>query len=515
MKDVLLGNNYNTYEEAVADAQYMSQAEALVHLIQGKNVFLSGGAGAGKSHVIERYVDYVRKTRPDTIIGITATTGMAALNIGGETIHRYAGMGIWKGTYDDYWEINKHKIRADKHKYGKSFFDDVQARLSSTDILIIDEVSMLSAQGLNFVIDRILAAKKRLPQIILVGDFTQLEPVSRPEDIAEYGQDIANPCYKCRSWKLINPTVCYLDKSWRAKDLTLKTILDNISLGKGRIQENIDLLNTIRVADKVEHKTSSVLMATNAAVDQHNAQMQAKNPNKAYHYLATHSSKRAEQLAKNLGIPETLTLKPGDRVMITQNIYRDSPVQLAEPTIRFEYGETDLKNGMIGTFDVVDGRPAVRYQNGDDNFLVVFKKPSTYSTIEEYENPNGDIVEMEYATQQYPLRLAYAISIHKSQGQTLDDVVIDLTKCWAPNLGYVALSRVRSAGDITLLRQGQRMGSDYALLVSEMSLAIKKEILAESLQNRIKHVDYDTLRDTPPIYLSNKTMVTQSGAKRF
>ena len=91
---------------------------------------------------------------------------------------------------------------------------------------------------------------------------------------------------------------------------------------------------------------------------------------------------------------------------------------------------------------------------------------------------------------QYPLKLAYAISVHKSQGQTLDNIIVDLTECWTENLGYVALSRTRSLRDITLLKRGGRLGSPKALLVSDKSLKIKEEILEASLKNRLEFEDW-------------------------
>ena len=90
---------------------------------------------------------------------------------------------------------------------------------------------------------------------------------------------------------------------------------------------------------------------------------------------------------------------------------------------------------------------------------------------------------------QYPIKLAYAISVHKSQGQTLDNILVDLTQCWMPNLGYVALSRVRSVKDITLIKRGAKVGSPNALLVTEESLRIKREILDESKKYRIENMD--------------------------
>ena len=89
--------------------------------------------------------------------------------------------------------------------------------------------------------------------------------------------------------------------------------------------------------------------------------------------------------------------------------------------------------------------------------------------------------------------MAYAISVHKSQGQTLDNIIVDLTECWTENLGYVALSRTRSLRDITLLKRNGRLGSQKALLVSEKSLKIKEEILEASLNNRLERHDWDEM----------------------
>lgn len=496
-------DNYETFEEAKDDAIYCSQAEALVHLLKGKNMFLSGGAGSGKSYVIEKYVKLMKCLKPDVNITITATTGLAALNIGGETIHSVSGLGINKCSYS---------VFAETTPYNKQY-RDCQDRLMAMDILIIDEVSMLSAQGLNFIIDRLYDAKGKLPQIILAGDFTQLPPVARHEDVVKYGQEVASCCYQSRGWNDINPIICYLDKSWRAKEQSLKVILENISMGHGRSPETIELLNTIPVTDKIDSLKSSVLMTTNKQVDHHNKQCQTQNDGDEYEFEAWYSSPQAQNYAKRVGIPDMLTLKDGDRVMITQNIksgqkahYEDGHViRFVETITKDELGDTvqlDIKNGMIGTFSLdAKDRPVVVYKHNNRKFYIHFIHPHSYT----YEETTGKIVYNEYTHAkerevirhtviQYPLKLAYAISVHKSQGQTLDNVIVDLTQCWTENLGYVALSRVRSSRDITLLKQNGRLGSPKALLVSKEALEIKENILAESLTNRIddfdKELDY-------------------------
>lgn len=475
-------DQYQTYQEAYQDAEYCSQAEALLHMLQGKNVFLSGGAGSGKSYTLERFVNCMKKLHPGIHIAITATTGIAALGIGGTTIHRVSGLGIWKGSYEDYLST-----------YGDTspWFRRQQRELKQIDVLITDEVSMLSAQGLGFVVDRLKDARGSLPQIIVVGDYTQLPAVARPEDIEAYGPMVAQTSYKCPAWDELNPTICYLDKSWRAEgDDTLKFILDNIAIGKGRTPENIEALSSIAVTKDVEASNASILMTTNRDVDAHNARQQSFNQGRQVTYSAIYDSPQAENYAKALGIPDELVLKDGDRVMITQNIDPVSPT----PEVRIIDMETEdvvtfpVCNGMIGTF-VAGNRPKVMYEKDGRHYLIQFLDRHAYSQTEVRPVSTGQgTVPMDVpilTVLQYPIKLAYAISVHKSQGQTLDHILVDLTQCWMPNLGYVALSRVRSVDDITLIKRGAKVGSPNALLVTEESLKIKQEILEESLRNRI------------------------------
>lgn len=267
LRGKILGD-YATFDDARDDAVYCSQAEVLLHMLNGDNVFLSGSAGAGKSYVIEQYVKLKREINSNTNIVVTATTGLAALNISGSTVHSVTGLGITKLCYDDYRKTTPAKTLRAKN-----------SELRAIDVLIIDEVSMLSAQGLNFIVDRFIDAKGGLPQIILAGDFNQLPPVATQQDIQDYGNLISEFCYKSRGWDIISPVICYLDKSWRAKDQRLKIILENISIGQGRSPETIDLLNTIRTTDNIDQRSSSILMTKNIRVDSYNEECQKLNTN--------------------------------------------------------------------------------------------------------------------------------------------------------------------------------------------------------------------------------------------
>ena len=479
-------DGYPTFEDAYRDAQFCSQAEALLHMLQGENVFLSGGAGSGKSYTLERFVRCMKQLHPGISIAVTATTGLAALSIGGTTVHKMTGLGVWKGSYEEYLST-----------YGDTspWFKRQQRDLKQLDVLIVDEVSMLSAQGLQFVVDRLYDARGTLPQIILVGDYTQLPAVATPEDIETYGPTVAQSSYKCPAWEAISPISCYLDKSWRADgDQTLKFILDNIATGRGRSPENLEALGEISVTTDVEPSTASILMTTNRDVDAHNQRQQSYNQGEAVSYYASYDSPQAENYAKSLGIPDVLTLKDGDRVMITQNI--DPMMDGAEArVVDLESGERadfPICNGMIGTF-IVGERPQVLYERDGRQYLIQFLDRHAYSQTEvksimTAQGPTmADVPTLTVL--QYPIKLAYAISVHKSQGQTLDNILVDLTQCWMPNLGYVALSRVRSVKDITLIKRGAKVGSPNALLVTEESLRIKREILDESKKYRIENMD--------------------------
>lgn len=489
LKENILGD-YTTFDDARDDAIYCSQAEVLVRMLNGDNVFLSGSAGAGKSYVIEQYVKLKRKVNRNTNIVVTATTGLAALNISGSTVHSVTGLGISKLCYDDYRKTTPAKTIRVKN-----------AELRGIDVLIIDEVSMLSAQGLNFIVDRFMDAKGGLPQIILAGDFNQLPPVATPQDIQDYGNLISEFCYKSRGWDTISPVVCYLDKSWRAKDQRLKIILENISMGQGRSPETIDLLNTIRTTDKIDKRSSSILMTKNIRVDSYNEECQKLNNNKPNQYVYKVDNEFAKNYAKKLGIPETLVFKEGDRVMITQNysINGESVIVLDD---NGQECNLPVRNGMIGTFILWRKLPAVKYTREGRNFTIIFKTPFEYvcwnaPTVYDIRsgsyNVKADMEAYKPCVYQYPLKLAYAISVHKSQGQTLDNIIVDLTECWTENLGYVALSRTRSLRDITLLKRGGRLGSPKALLVSEKSLKIKEEILESSLNNRLEADEWNKM----------------------
>jgi len=549
LNEILLENS--NLNEALKGAEYTSQTEAIIQMLMGNNVFLSGPAGSGKSFVIRKYCELVESFNPKVKIHKTSTTGLSAINIGGQTIQSFSGMGIYKHTYEDYLKLPGV---TDSGLYRGSLF-----KIRSSQILIIDEVSMLSARDLQFLVDRIKDIKKNIKylQIIVSGDFTQLQPVATKKDIETYGTDLADFCYGTKAWEELNFSLCYLDKIQRTSDKTLKELLDNISLGNGLSKEVADTIRTIPTSTTKYKPGVALLVSTNFQVDKINEDNHKINKGALFTNKTWCNPRTPEDSEKyafrELKLPEILKVKHGDTIMITAN--ESSAMPYSVPHIKYNLDNKErlirtseaknLKNGMIGTFELIDNEPYFKYYDSELNKTFYYRlseityakeevtpaqlkereelKKSikdnilehyTKEEVKAYKNKKNKYlvseidseVEDELAREmkkrklsvilaecaQYPIKLAYAISIHKSQGQSFDNITVDLTNCWTPGLGYVALSRATSLNGISLLRNESngRVLNKNAILVTEESINIKKDIMKKSKELRKANLDF-------------------------
>ena len=549
LNEILLENS--NFDETLEGAEYTSQTEAIIQMLMGNNVFLSGPAGSGKSFVIRKYCELVESFNPKVKIHKTSTTGLSAINIGGQTIQSFSGMGIYKHHYEDYLKLPGV---TDSGLYRGSLF-----KIRSSQILIIDEVSMLSARDLQFLVDRIKDIKKNIKylQIIVSGDFTQLQPVATKKDIETYGQDLADFCYGTKAWEELNFSLCYLDKIQRTSDRRLKELLDNISLGNGLSKEVADTIRTIPTSTTKYKPGVALLVSTNFQVDKINEDNHKINKGELFTNKTWCNPRTPEDSEKyafrELKLPEILEVKHGDTIMITSN--ESSAMPYSVPHIKYNLDNKErlirtseaknLKNGMIGTFELIDKEPYFKYYDSElektfyyrlseityakeevtpaqlkereelkksikDNILEHYTKEE----VKAYKNKKNKYlvseidseVEDELAREmkkrklsvilaecaQYPIKLAYAISIHKSQGQSFDNITVDLTNCWTPGLGYVALSRATSLNGISLLRNESngRVLNKNAILVTEESINIKKDIMKKSKELRKANLDF-------------------------
>ncbi len=410
----------------------MNQSHALQILQSGDNVFLTGSAGSGKTFLLNQFIDYLKENK--TKVGITASTGIAATHLNGRTIHSWAGMGIAKKmTAKQIKKILKRK--------------DLFERIKNTQTLIIDEISMLDAACLDLV-DKICKAAKNpfSPfggiQIVLCGDFFQLPPIGKDAEFA----------FQAFSWEEAGIKVCYLDEQFRQDDPEFLNILNKIRTNEAGEKE-LSFLRT-RLNKKVTHLSKITKLFThNMNVDVLNSQELSTldNEEKTYRMTESGSQDLVDFLKKSYPVPSELKLKIGAVVMFVKNNY--------------EAGYVNGTLGEVVDFDD-DGFPVVKAK--DKNEIVA--TPVSWN----FEEDEGVVASIK----QVPLRLAWALTVHKSQGMSLDAAEIDLSKSFERGMGYVALSRVRTLDGVCLVGI-----NEMALKVNEAVVKKDKEFKRLSDKN--------------------------------
>ena len=410
----------------------MTQSEALSILRTGANVFLTGEPGSGKTHTVNAYIAWLRSHGIEP--SITASTGIAATHVGGMTLHAWSGIGIADRMTPELLDTIANK-------------EHVAKRLQKAKVLIIDEVSMLSANVLSMV-DEVVREVRHEPdlafgglQVVLVGDFFQLPPVSRSK--VEFA-------FESPVWGKLNPLVCYLTEQHRQDDGQFLSVLGAIRSGDWD-HTHVSLI-TAREAeyDSIEEGVPQ-LFTHNADVDRINSEQLGKLPgsSKTFAMSASGSAALAEALKRGCLSPETLILKEGAVVMATKN------------------------------------NPVAGYANGTLGIVIGFERGTNNPIVETRDGRELTIAPAEWAVEeggkvkaklsQIPLKLAWAITIHKSQGQSLDAAAMDLSRSFEYGQGYVALSRVRSLAGVHLLGW-----SENALMVHPQVAALDKELRASS-----------------------------------
>lgn len=410
----------------------MDQGLTLEILLSGESVFLTGPAGSGKTYVLNQFIKLAKHDGKK--VSVTATTGLAATHLGGSTIHAWAGIGINDHLPDDF-----------EHHLSKGRRDIIE----NTDILIIDEISMLHDYRLDMV-DEVcrLVRGKNEPfggiQVVMSGDFFQLPPINRGDSRA------GGFVVFSQVWQELDPVICYLTEQHRQNDEQLIGVLSAMRSGEVRRHHAELLLD--RVAQDLEVSADiTELHTVNVDVDSINEARLAEINSEQFSYgqTTTGSANYVESLARSVLAPPQLHLKKGALVMAVKN----SP-------------DRKYVNGSLGTvidFDKTTNYPVVEFKSGK----IVTVIPDTW------ELRDGD--KKRASITQIPLRLAWAITVHKSQGMTLDAARIDLRKAFVEGMGYVALSRIRSTSSLYLVGINQ-----MALKVSQIALDIDEDLRLKS-----------------------------------
>ncbi len=413
----------------------MTQKEALDILKMGANVFLTGPAGSGKTFVLNQYINYLKEG--NVPVAITASTGIAATHLGGVTVHSWSGLGIkdYLTEYDIENLLEKEYL-FNRHK--------------KTKVLIIDEVSMLSANQLSMVeyICRAFKGNGKVfggMQIIFCGDFFQLPPISK-------GENENNFAFTSPVWESLNINICYLSENHRHKEADYLSVLNKIRANRidGDLKDFLE--SKIKKSKNKESEEVTKLFTHNADVDRINNEHLSKIKSESYFFkmISKGNDFLVENLKKSCLAPDTLELKIGAKVMFVKNNY-----------------EAGFVNGSLGKVSGFNsfGEPIVRLQSGK----TISVSPASWQ-IEE----DGKI---KASISQLPLRLAWAITVHKSQGMSLDQVEVDLSSAFTLGQGYVALSRVRLSSGLSIIGFNEK-----SLMVDPVILEKDLEFREDSLK---------------------------------
>lgn len=403
-----------------------------------KHIFLTGKAGTGKT----TFLKYIQETSHKKL-AIVAPTGVAAINAGGVTIH-----SLFQLPFGSFLPTSRQSIdNISGNFYNKQslfrkfrFSNDKRQLIQELDLLVIDEVSMVRADLLDAVdtVLRHIRKKPNLPfgglQMLYIGDLSQLPPVVNEREWDVLGQYYESPFFfHAKVIETCPPTYLELKKIYRQSDQAFIEILNNVR-NNTMSKEDLDLLNRYYQPDfKPEKKGEYITLTThNAKADIINQKELQKLPGKVHTFDAHIEGEFNE---RSYPAESRLQLKEGAQIMFIRNDKGE---------------ERRYYNGKLGTIKSIKG----------DEITIMFPDSTTPLVLEteewkniryHYDKEQDQIIEEELGTFiQYPIRLAWAITIHKSQGLTFNKAIIDAGQSFAPGQVYVALSRLTSLDGLVL-----------------------------------------------------------------
>lgn len=395
---------------------------ALAHIDKGAgHLFVTGKAGTGKSTLLR----HLRRNEDINLVAL-APTGLAAVQVGGQTIHSFFGLPPRL--------IKKEDIRPSRRL----------GLMKKLDRLVIDEVSMVRAD-LMHGIDRSLRLNRKRPdepfggvQLVLFGDLHQLPPVVQESEVmAHLTEEFGGPFFfNAPGFRDTDARRIELDRVFRQRDADFIAALNGIREGDA-LSEHLDLINSrVQPLEGLEARDAYVILTpTNQVANEINMAFLGSLPGKGSIHEAAIAGSYAEGAHPT---DQTLLLKPGAKVIMIRN----------DPERRWV-------NGTLARIAKVDGDVVTVEIDGEDHEV----EPATWEAIRyEYDAKEDRIVEQVTGTfRQLPLRLAWALTIHKAQGMTLDKVYVDLRRgTFAHGQAYVALSRCRTLEGLALARPLRR-----------------------------------------------------------
>ena len=414
-------------------------SDKLIDILNSKNVFLSGGAGVGKSYLTSRVIADIQ-AKDKNVIPL-GSTGISAVNIGGYTLHSFFIFGLAKSL---------DELKASDKK-SRSRISELKKILKNTDLIIIDEISMVSARLMDMIYYR-LNSLNYSGKLMVVGDFYQLPPVTKNSSSNDrlFKEEIY--AFESSAWLRFDFEPVILKEVKRTSDYEFIDILAKIRKGDCSLEVKSYLTKLIdnTLPKEIE---PTYLFGKNIQADSMNREKLFKLDGQEALYfwnVVNHKNvneKRLESWSKSLPVLDCLHIKVGAPVIFTVN----------------QWGK--YVNGQRGVVVSMDEEDIVVRSNGRDITIAQHDFEMTELNSETLEP------EVVATISQYPIKLAYAITIHKSQGMSLESLVCNLDNLFAPSQLYVAISR---AIEPKLLKI-EYSRSDFASYLSRV--IVKNEIV--------------------------------------
>lgn len=400
----------------------MNLLEKLRDLLKSKNILLTGGGGVGKSYLTSELITAMKKEGKQVVV--LGSTGVSAVNINGQTIHSFFAFGICNSLD----ELKRHD------KYTKQRVKELNKILYSADLLVIDEISMVSANLLDMIQARIKNSNFS-GSILFVGDFFQLPPVKskQTENLSLFGE--AEFAFESSAWDYFEPAIVELKTTKRTTDEYFFQILNKIRTGiyDSEVGEYLfDLKKNLHVKDI----NPTILYGRNKEADIKNLQKleELTTPKvvlkaKEKSHVSSLSVSRIESWKKALPIPIDLSLKIGAVVLFCTNKWG-----------HYYNGERGIIKGIDEEYLEVEK------VNGQ-----IVKVVRQEYTMHENILLNDHIEEKPLISlEQFPIKLAYAITIHKSQGMSIDNLICNIDNIFEKSQFYVAISRAKEPKNLML-----------------------------------------------------------------